>query len=139
MNWSQIPMRSINKQTFWAKTREVELENSDLFKQINSQFAQKQVKGNFRFFTSWQLCFPLLVIKPLLLLLRWVISSLASPPESAAAIALPKKKVKELKVIDPKMSQNLGILLNANLKNYTFEEIRISVLKCDDSESSLSE
>ena len=48
-----------------------------------------------------------------------------------------KKRVKELKVIDPKASQNFGILLNSSLKGLSFEELRILILKCDD--SSLSE
>ena len=44
-----------------------------------------------------------------------------------------KKRVKELKVIDPKASQNFGILLNSSLKGLSFEELRILILKCDDS------
>ena len=49
----------------------------------------------------------------------------------------PKKKVKELKVIDPKASQNFGILLNSSLKGIPFDDLRILILQCDD--SSLSE
>ena len=48
-------------------------------------------------------------------------------------IAQPKKKIKELKVIDPKASQNLGILLQSSLKGMTFDELRTAILACDDS------
>ena len=53
--------------------------------------------------------------------------------DTGPVIAQPKKKVKELKVIDPKASQNLGILLNSSLKGMSFEDLRASILACDDS------
>lgn len=58
--------------------------------------------------------------------------------ETGPALAVSKKRVKELKVIDPKASQNFGILLNSSLKGLSFEELRILILKCDDSSLSPS-
>ena len=45
LNWSQIPVRNIQKSTFWAKTRELDLESQDLFDTIQEEFALKQVKS----------------------------------------------------------------------------------------------
>ena len=44
-----------------------------------------------------------------------------------------KKKVKELKVLDPKAAQNMSILLGASLKSLSFADVRLMILKCDDS------
>jgi len=42
------------------------------------------------------------------------------------------KKIKELRVLDAKSAQNLAILLGGSLKHMTFEEVKISILRCDE-------
>ncbi|XP_026739587.1 protein diaphanous isoform X3 [Trichoplusia ni] len=41
------------------------------------------------------------------------------------------KKVKDLKVLDSKVAQNLSILLGGSLKHMSYEHIRTCVLRCD--------
>jgi len=43
------------------------------------------------------------------------------------------KKFKELKVLDGKAAQNLSILLGGSLKYMTYEDIKHSILHCDES------
>ena len=45
LNWAKIPNRQLTPSTFWAKTKEGELENQDLFLEINDLFASKTAKG----------------------------------------------------------------------------------------------
>lgn len=47
------------------------------------------------------------------------------------------KKVKELKVLDGKSAQNISILLGGSLKHMPYDEIKKSLLRCD--EETLSE
>nr|CAD7593291.1 unnamed protein product [Timema genevievae] len=44
-----------------------------------------------------------------------------------------KKKIKELKILDGKSAQNISILLGGLLKQYTYEDIKRSILRCDES------
>ncbi|XP_026682784.1 protein diaphanous, partial [Diaphorina citri] len=41
------------------------------------------------------------------------------------------KRVKALKVLDSKAAQNLSILLGGSLKHYSYEEVKLSILRCD--------
>nr|CAD7570754.1 unnamed protein product [Timema californicum] len=43
------------------------------------------------------------------------------------------KKIKELKILDGKSAQNISILLGGLLKQYTYEDIKRSILRCDES------
>lgn len=42
------------------------------------------------------------------------------------------KKVKELKVLDGKVAQNISILLNGSLKHMDYDDIRKALLRCDE-------
>lgn len=42
------------------------------------------------------------------------------------------KKLKELRVLDPKSAQNLSILLGGSLKHMSFEQVKIAILRCDE-------
>lgn len=42
------------------------------------------------------------------------------------------KKVKCLKILDPKNSQNLSILLGGSLKHLSYSNVKRGVLRCDD-------
>lgn len=42
------------------------------------------------------------------------------------------KKVRSLKVLEPKASQNLSILLGGSLKHLSYNDVKSAVLKCDD-------
>lgn len=42
------------------------------------------------------------------------------------------KKVRSLKVLEPKASQNLSILLGGSLKHLSYADVKRAVLKCDD-------
>lgn len=42
------------------------------------------------------------------------------------------KKVKQLKVLDSKVAQNISILLGGSLKHMEYDEIKRCLLKCDD-------
>jgi diaphanous 2 len=42
------------------------------------------------------------------------------------------KKVKGLRVLDPKSAQNLSILLGGSLKHMSFDTVKVAILKCDE-------
>ena len=42
------------------------------------------------------------------------------------------KKVKELRVLDPKSAQNLSILLGGSLKHISFDDVKAAILRCDE-------
>lgn len=42
------------------------------------------------------------------------------------------KKVRSLKVLEPKASQNLSILLGGSLKHLSYADVKRGVLRCDD-------
>jgi len=46
--------------------------------------------------------------------------------------SVPSKKVRSLKVLEPKASQNLSILLGGSLKHLSYNDVKRAVLKCDD-------
>ncbi|KAL1452185.1 hypothetical protein WDU94_006483 [Cyamophila willieti] len=41
------------------------------------------------------------------------------------------KRVKALKILDSKAAQNLSILLGGSLKHFTYEQVKLSILRCD--------
>lgn len=43
------------------------------------------------------------------------------------------KKVKQLNVLDGKTAQNILILLNGTLKHIAYDDIKLALLRCDDS------
>ena len=45
LNWQSIPIKNIQKTTFWAKTKELELESQDLLESLSEEFAAKAAKG----------------------------------------------------------------------------------------------
>ena len=45
LNWSAIPVKNIQKTTFWAKTKELEMESPDLLESLSEEFAAKAAKG----------------------------------------------------------------------------------------------
>lgn len=46
--------------------------------------------------------------------------------------SLGHKKIKELRIVDPKSAQNLSILLGGPLKHMTFEGVKKDILRCND-------
>lgn len=53
--------------------------------------------------------------------------------ESEKGNTMNGKKVKELRVLDPKSAQNLAILLNGSLKHMSYEAVKVAILQCDSS------
>ena len=45
LNWQCIPVKNIQKTTFWAKTKELEMESPELLESLSEEFAAKAAKG----------------------------------------------------------------------------------------------
>lgn len=51
--------------------------------------------------------------------------------ESDKVNSMNGKKVKELRVLDPKSAQNLAILIGGSLKHMSYDAVKVSILQCD--------
>ncbi|XP_054851916.1 protein diaphanous homolog 2 [Eublepharis macularius] len=105
INWAKIEPPDISENCFWLKTKEGKFENPDLFAKLALTFAT-QMK-----------------VKK------------AVEDTEEKKIALPKKRVKELRILDGKTAQNLSIFLGSFRMPY--EEIKNIILEVD--EEKLSE
>ncbi|XP_032886280.1 protein diaphanous homolog 2 isoform X1 [Amblyraja radiata] len=104
-NWSKIGPQQMTETCFWVKAKEEKFETPDLFSKLMLSFA-KQAK--------------------------------AKKDENQVEekkIVHAKKKVKELKILDPKTAQNLSIFLGSY--RIPYEEIKYIILEVD--EEKLSE
>ncbi|XP_055499870.1 protein diaphanous homolog 2 isoform X1 [Leucoraja erinacea] len=104
-NWSKIGPQQMTETCFWVKAKEDKFETPDLFSKLMLSFA-KQAK--------------------------------AKKDENQVEekkIVPAKKKVKELKILDPKTAQNLSIFLGSY--RIPYEEIKYIILEVD--EEKLSE
>lgn len=99
-NWSKIVPQEMTENCFWIKVKEEKFESPDLFTKMALLFATKTT----------------------------VKKDLDEPDDSRAPQI--KKKVKELRILDPKTAQNLSIFLGSFRLPY--EEIRDIILEVDE-------
>ncbi|XP_038271076.1 protein diaphanous homolog 2 isoform X3 [Dermochelys coriacea] len=105
INWSKIEHQDILENCFWLKVREDKFENPDLFAKLALTFGT-QMKAKK-----------------------------AVDDTEEKKVVLPKKRVKELRILDGKTAQNLSIFLGSFRMPY--EEIKNIILEVD--EKKLSE
>uniref|UniRef100_A0A9J7XCS5 Diaphanous-related formin 3 n=1 Tax=Cyprinus carpio carpio TaxID=630221 RepID=A0A9J7XCS5_CYPCA len=102
LNWSKISPQEMSKSCFWVVAKEERYENEDLLTRLAITFGTQR---------AGQLMLTLLCKEEL---------------EKKSI----KKRVKELKVLDPKIAQNLSIFLGSFRMPY--EEIRRMILEVDE-------
>ncbi|KAL1766820.1 diaphanous-like 2 isoform X2, partial [Sigmodon hispidus] len=100
INWSKIEPKELSENCFWLKVKEEKFENPDLFAKLALTFAS-QMKGQRNADTAEE--------------------NKSGPP---------KKKVKELRILDPKTAQNLSIFLGSYRMPY--EEIKNIILEVNE-------
>ncbi|XP_032083619.1 protein diaphanous homolog 2 isoform X2 [Thamnophis elegans] len=105
INWAKVEPHEIQEHCFWVKAKDEKFENPDLFAKLALTFAT-QMK---------------------------VKKTVENVEEKK--ITMPKKKVKELRILDGKTAQNLSIFLGSFRMPY--EEIKHIILEVD--EAKLSE
>ncbi|XP_026530552.1 protein diaphanous homolog 2 isoform X2 [Notechis scutatus] len=105
INWAKVEPHEIQEHCFWVKAKDEKFENPDLFAKLTLTFAT-QKKGK---------------------------KTVENVEENK--IIMPKKKVKELRILDGKTAQNLSIFLGSFRMPY--EEIKHIILEVD--EAKLSE
>uniref|UniRef100_A0A8C8SP08 Protein diaphanous homolog 2 n=1 Tax=Pelusios castaneus TaxID=367368 RepID=A0A8C8SP08_9SAUR len=105
INWTKIEPQDILKSCFWLKVKEDKFENPDLFAKLALTFGT-QMKAKK-----------------------------AMDDTEEKKVTLPKKRVKELRILDGKTAQNLSIFLGSFRMPY--EEIKYIILEVD--EEKLSE
>uniref|UniRef100_A0A8C9XF32 Diaphanous related formin 1 n=1 Tax=Sander lucioperca TaxID=283035 RepID=A0A8C9XF32_SANLU len=101
-NWSKIGPEDLSEKSFWTKAKEGKFENNELFAKLTLAFSS-QTK-----------------------------SECAKKEQNGGDENKPaqKKKVKELKILDSKCSQNLSIFLGSFRLPY--EEIKIAILEVNE-------
>ncbi|XP_075855496.1 protein diaphanous homolog 2 isoform X2 [Microcebus murinus] len=100
INWSKIEARELSENCFWLKVKEDKFENPDLFAKLALNFATQ----------------------------RKVQKNAEASEEKK--ILPTKKKVKELRVLDPKTAQNLSIFLGSYRMPY--EDIKNIILEVNE-------
>ncbi|XP_049982813.1 protein diaphanous homolog 2 isoform X1 [Alexandromys fortis] len=100
INWSKIEPKELSENCFWLKVKEEKFENPDLFAKLSLTFTS-QKKGQRNADAAEE-------IRP-------------GPP---------KKKMKELRILDPKTAQNLSIFLGSYRMPY--EEIKNIILEVNE-------
>ncbi|XP_027240054.1 protein diaphanous homolog 2 isoform X1 [Cricetulus griseus] len=100
INWSKIEPRELSENCFWLKVKEDKFETPDLFAKLALTFAS-QKKGQ---------------------------RNIDAAEENRSGP--PKKKVKELRILDPKTAQNLSIFLGSYRMPY--EEIKNIILEVNE-------
>ncbi|XP_040122619.1 protein diaphanous homolog 2 isoform X3 [Oryx dammah] len=100
INWSKIEPKELSENCFWLKVKEEKFENPDLFAKLALNFAT-QMK----------------------------VQKNAEALEEKKTIPA-KKKVKELRILDPKTAQNLSIFLGSYRMPY--EEIKNIILEVNE-------
>lgn len=92
----------MSEKAFWIKVQEEQLASSEILDGLAKKFSSKPAK------------------------------KLESVTDGNGTHTGTLKKVKELKVLDSKMAQNILILLGGSLKHMSFDEIKKCLLRCDD-------
>ncbi|EHA99507.1 diaphanous-like protein 2, partial [Heterocephalus glaber] len=100
INWSKIDPKELSENCFWLKVKEEKFENPDLFAKLTLNFAT-QIK----------------------------VQKNADASEEKKTMPT-KKKVKELRVLDPKTAQNLSIFLGSYRMPY--EDIKNIILEINE-------
>ncbi|XP_013361308.1 PREDICTED: protein diaphanous homolog 2 isoform X2 [Chinchilla lanigera] len=100
INWSKIEPKELSETCFWLKVKEDKFENPDLFAKLTLNFAT-QIK----------------------------VQKNADTSEEKKTVPA-KKKVKELRVLDPKTAQNLSIFLGSYRMPY--EDIKNIILEVNE-------
>ncbi|KAM7160742.1 protein diaphanous homolog 2 isoform 2-T2 [Macrochelys suwanniensis] len=100
INWSKVEPQDILENCFWLKVREDKFENPDLFAKLALTFGT-QMKAKK-----------------------------AVDNTEEKKVVLPKKRVKELRILDGKTAQNLSIFLGSFRMPY--EEIKNTILEVDE-------
>ncbi|XP_031231233.1 protein diaphanous homolog 2 [Mastomys coucha] len=100
INWSKIEPKELSENCVWLKLKEEKYENPDLFAKLALTFPS-QMKGQRN----------------------------AEAAEENKSVP-PKKKVKELRILDPKTAQNLSIFLGSYRMPY--EEIKNIILEVNE-------
>ncbi|XP_060231346.1 protein diaphanous homolog 2 isoform X8 [Meriones unguiculatus] len=100
INWSKIEPNELSENCVWLKVKEEKFENPDLFAKLALTFASQR-KGQ---------------------------RNVDAAEENKSGP--PKKKVKELRILDPKTAQNLSIFLGSYRMPY--EEIRNIILEVNE-------
>ncbi|XP_064030435.1 protein diaphanous homolog 3 isoform X3 [Pogoniulus pusillus] len=115
LNWSKIRPQEMTESCFWVKAEEDKYENADMLCKLELKFCcQKR---------GCELNSPEEV-------------SLKKDEEDFEERKSIKKRIKELKVLDPKIAQNLSIFLGSFRVPY--EEIKIMILEVDETQLSES-
>ncbi|XP_011369415.1 protein diaphanous homolog 2 [Pteropus vampyrus] len=100
INWSKIEPKELSENCFWLKVKEDKFENPDLFAKLSLNFAT-QIK----------------------------VQKKAEGSEEKKTLPT-KKRVKELRVLDPKTAQNLSIFLGSYRMPY--EDIKNTILEVNE-------
>ncbi|XP_036082274.1 protein diaphanous homolog 2 isoform X4 [Rousettus aegyptiacus] len=100
INWSKIEPKELSENCFWLKVKEDKFENSDLFAKLSLNFAT-QIK----------------------------VQKKAEDSEEKKTLPA-KKRVKELRVLNPKTAQNLSIFLGSYRMPY--EDIKNAILEVNE-------
>uniref|UniRef100_A0A670K2D4 Diaphanous related formin 2 n=1 Tax=Podarcis muralis TaxID=64176 RepID=A0A670K2D4_PODMU len=101
INWAKVEPQEITENCFWIKAKEEKFENPDLFAKLALTFATHM-------------------------------KAVKKPVENTEEkkVSLPKKRVKELRILDGKTAQNLSIFLGSFRMPY--EEIKYIILEVDE-------
>ncbi|XP_040600298.1 protein diaphanous homolog 2 isoform X3 [Mesocricetus auratus] len=124
INWSKIEPKDLSENCFWLKVKEEKFENPDLFAKLALTFAS-QTKGPWHGFHSSILRLYKLKLK---LIFTQGQRTIDRPEETKSGP--PKRKVKELRILDPKTAQNLSIFLGSYRMSY--EEIKNIILEVNE-------
>ncbi|XP_060126190.1 protein diaphanous homolog 2 isoform X3 [Zootoca vivipara] len=101
INWAKVEPQEITENCFWIKAKEEKFENPDLFAKLALTFATH---------------------------MKAVKKAVENTEEKK--VSLPKKRVKELRILDGKTAQNLSIFLGSFRMPY--EEIKYIILEVDE-------
>uniref|UniRef100_A0A665UHX5 Diaphanous related formin 1 n=1 Tax=Echeneis naucrates TaxID=173247 RepID=A0A665UHX5_ECHNA len=100
-NWSRIGAEDLSESSFWTKAEEDQYENNELFAQLTLAFSSMKIS-----------------------------KSKKEHDGGDEKKQMQKKKVKEVKILDPKSSQNLSIFLGSFRLPY--EEIKNAILEVNE-------
>ncbi|KAK2514840.1 Diaph3 [Columba guinea] len=128
LNWSKIRPQEMTESCFWVKAEEDKYENADMLCKLELTFCcQKRVcKKNHQGLN----CYGANQVSNIL---NQKIKKEEEDFEEKKSI---KKRIKELKVLDPKIAQNLSIFLGSFRVPY--EEIKMMILEVDETQLSES-
>ncbi|KAK5638990.1 hypothetical protein RI129_013285 [Pyrocoelia pectoralis] len=100
-NWKAIIPTRMSEKSFWVKVQEEKLASPDILDGLSQRFSSKAPKR--------------------------MDEEVLDKAYTTGSV----KKIKELKVLDGKVAQNISILLGGSLKHMSYDEIKKCILVCD--------